>query len=340
MKYVIRFTAISLLLISASCVAPKKFQDLLAQKAVCDDKNAQLESENEGLKEKSKQQQALEVKQNGYIFDLQDTIELLRADQRQLSNRYADLLKTQEAVQTGSRQEIRKLLEQIQQNQEALQQKENQLLDAEKMLNERTLSMQQLEAELNERGLSIQQLEDDLSERNQKLIALQNALHQKDSVAQALRKKVADALLGFEGKGLTVTMRDGKVYVSLDEKLVFASGSFTVDTRGVEAISSLAKVLEQNPDINVAIEGHTDDVPYKGAGQLQDNWDLSVKRATSVVRIMLRNGGIEQSRVTAAGRAESIPLQAGKTPEARQANRRIEVILAPKLDEVFKLLEN
>ncbi|MDR1416086.1 MAG: OmpA family protein [Prevotellaceae bacterium] len=313
---------------------------MLAQKAVCDDKNAQLESENEGLKEKSKQQQALEVKQNGYIFDLQDTIELLRADQRQLSNRYADLLKTQEAVQTGSRQEIRKLLEQIQQNQEALQQKENQLLDAEKMLNERTLSMQQLEAELNERGLSIQQLEDDLSERNQKLIALQNALHQKDSVAQALRKKVADALLGFEGKGLTVTMRDGKVYVSLDEKLVFASGSFTVDTRGVEAISSLAKVLEQNPDINVAIEGHTDDVPYKGAGQLQDNWDLSVKRATSVVRIMLRNGGIEQSRVTAAGRAESIPLQAGKTPEARQANRRIEVILAPKLDEVFKLLEN
>ncbi|MDR1023482.1 MAG: OmpA family protein [Prevotellaceae bacterium] len=340
MKYAIRFTTISLLLISASCIAPKKFQDLQAQKAICDDKNAQLESENEGLREKNRKQKELEGKQNSYIFDLQDTIELLRADQRLLNNRYADLLKTQEALQTGSRQEIRKLLEQIQQNQEALQQKENQLFDAEQTLNERTLSMQQLEAELNERGLSIQKLEDDLGERNRKLIALQQALFQKDSVAQALRKKVADALLGFEGKGLTVAMRDGKVYVSLDEKLVFASGSSTVDTRGVEAISSLAKVLEQNPDINVTIEGHTDDVPYKGTGQLQDNWDLSVKRATSVVRIMLRNRGIEQSRVTAAGRAEFMPLQTGKTPEARQANRRIEVILAPKLDEVFKLLEN
>ncbi|MDR1343244.1 MAG: OmpA family protein [Prevotellaceae bacterium] len=311
-----------------------------AQKAICDDKNAQLESENKDLKEKNQQQQELERKQNSHIFDLQDTVELLRADQRLLNSRYADLLKTQETMQTGSRQEIRKLLEQIQQNQEALQQKESQLFNAEQALNERTLSAQQLEAELNERGLSIQKLEEDLGERNRKLIALQQALFQKDSVAQALRKKVADALLGFEGKGLTVAMRDGKVYVSLDEKLVFASGSSTVDARGVEAISSLAKVLEQNPDINVTIEGHTDDVPYKGTGQLQDNWDLSVKRATSVVRIMLRNRGIDQSRVTAAGRAEFMPLQAGKTPEVRQANRRIEVILAPKLDEVFKLLEN
>jgi chemotaxis protein MotB len=340
MKYAIRFTTISLLLISASCISPKKFQDLQAQKAICDDKNAQLESENKDLKEKNQQQQELERKQNSHIFDLQDTVELLRADQRLLNSRYADLLKTQETMQTGSRQEIRKLLEQIQQNQEALQQKESQLFNAEQALNERTLSAQQLEAELNERGLSIQKLEEDLGERNRKLIALQQALFQKDSVAQALRKKVADALLGFEGKGLTVAMRDGKVYVSLDEKLVFASGSSTVDARGVEAISSLAKVLEQNPDINVTIEGHTDDVPYKGTGQLQDNWDLSVKRATSVVRIMLRNRGIDQSRVTAAGRAEFMPLQAGKTPEVRQANRRIEVILAPKLDEVFKLLEN
>lgn len=340
MKHAIRFIAISLLITSVSCVAPKKFQDLQAQKAICDDKNAQLESENEGLRGKISQMQESDLKLNETIFALQDTIELLRHEQSLLNNRYADLLKTQEALQTGSRKEIRKLLEQLQQNQEALQQKETQLSEAERALNERTLAVQELEAEINERGLAIQRLGEDLSERNQKLVALQQALHQKDSVAKALRKKVADALLGFEGKGLTVTMRDGKVYVSLDEKLMFASGSSAVDARGAEAISSLAKVLEQNPDINVTIEGHTDDVPYKGSGQLQDNWDLSVKRATSVVRIMLRNTGIEQSRITAAGRAEFVPLQSGKTPEARQANRRIEVILAPKLDEVFKLLEN
>lgn len=332
--------AVSLLLISASCVAPKKFQELQAQKAICDDKNAQLESENEGLKKQNQQHQELEEKQNSYIFKLGDTIEQLREEQRLLSARYADLMKAQEALQTGSRQEIRKLLEQIQQNQEALLQKESELFNAERALNERTLATQKLEEELSDRELAMKGLERSLNERNQKLMALQQALHQKDSVAQALRRKVADALLGFEGKGLTVAMRDGKVYVSLDEKLMFASGSSAVDARGAEAIGSLARVLEQNPDINVTIEGHTDDVPYKGTGQLQDNWDLSVKRATSVVRIMLRNRGIEPSRVTAAGRAEFVPLQTGKTTEARQANRRIEVILAPKLNEVFKLLEN
>jgi chemotaxis protein MotB len=340
MKYAACFTAISLLLISASCVAPKKFQELQAQKAICDDKNAQLESENEGLKKQNQQHQELEEKQSSYIFKLGDTIGQLREEQRLLSARYADLMKAQEALQTGSRQEIRKLLEQIQQNQEALLQKESELFDAERALNERTLAAQKLEEELSDRELAMKGLEGSLSERNQKLIALQQALHQKDSVAQALRRKVADALLGFEGKGLTVAMRDGKVYVSLDEKLMFASGSSAVDARGAEAVGSLAKVLEQNPNINVTIEGHTDDVPYRGTGQLQDNWDLSVKRATSVVRIMLRNRGVEPSRVTAAGRAEFVPLQPGKTPEARQANRRIEVILAPKLDEVFKLLEN
>jgi chemotaxis protein MotB len=326
MKQTTCFIAISLFCIASSCVAPKKFQDLQAQKAICDDKNEQLKSENDGLREQNKQHQELEESLNNRILKLQDTIAQLIDEQRMLNNRYADLMQAQEALQTGSRQEIRKLLEQIQQNQEALQQKENQLFDAEKAINDRTQALQKLERELNE--------------RNQKLIALQHALTQKDSIAQALRKKVADALLGFEGKGLTVTMRDGKVYVSLDEKLLFASGSATVDSRGVEAIGNLAKVLEQNPDINVTIEGHTDDVPYKGSGQLLDNWDLSVKRATSVVRIMLKNQGIEQSRVTAAGRAEFVPLRTEKTPEARQANRRIEVILAPKLDEVFKLLEN
>ncbi|MDR0565773.1 MAG: OmpA family protein [Prevotellaceae bacterium] len=326
-----RHTPFCLLTIAAlcavsSCIAPKKFQDLQAQKAVCDDKNAQLESENEGLRAQNKQLEALGETQNTHLLHLQDTIAQLADERRMLNSRYADLMKAQEALQTGSRQEIRKLLEQIQQNQEALLHKENQLFSAEQALNERTLAVQQLEEELNE--------------RNKKLIALQDALFQKDSIAKALRKKVADALLGFEGKGLTVTMRDGKVYVSLDEKLLFASGSATVDKRGAEAIGSLSKVLEQNPDINVTIEGHTDDVPYKGAGQLVDNWDLSVKRATSVVRIMLNASTIEQSRVTAAGRAEFVPLQSGKTPEARQANRRIEVILAPKLDEVLKMLEN
>jgi chemotaxis protein MotB len=309
----------------AACIAPKKFQALQEQHAACEENAAQLEQENQSLQKQKRNQQATTQQLSGRIVELQDTIGLLQEEKRALDSRYADLMKMQETTQAGSKQEIRQLLEQLQQNREALLDKESMLGDMDRALGDRTRAVQQLER--------------DLTERNQKLVALQQALAQKDSVARALRKKVADALLGFEGKGLTVSMRDGKVYVSLDEQLLFASGSFVVDTRGAEAIQNLAKVLEQNPDINVAIEGHTDDVPYNGAGQLQDNWDLSVKRATSVVRIMLRNKGIAQSRITASGRAEFVPLKKEKTTEARQANRRIEVILAPKLDEVFKMLD-
>jgi chemotaxis protein MotB len=124
----------------------------------------------------------------------------------------------------------------------------------------------------------------------------------------------------------------------MTEKLLFASGSFVVEKRGIDAINHLAELLEKNPDINVLIEGHTDDVPYKSTGLIADNWDLSCKRATSVVRLLLTHPAIAPSRITAAGRAEFVPLRAEKTPEARAANRRIEVVLSPKLDVVFKIL--
>ncbi len=242
-----------------------------------------------------------------------------------LNSRYANLMKMQEVAQKGNQKEMRKLLEQIQQNQSTLQTKEDELF--------------KMERTLNERGAAVQRLSQDLDERNKRLIALERALHQKDSITNALKKKLSDALLNFEGKGLTVKIRDGKVYVSMDDKLLFASGSFEVDARGAEALKSITGVLEKNPDINVVIEGHTDDVPYLGKGQLQDNWDLSCKRATAVVRLLLGGSTIEESRITAAGRSEFLPVTRVKTDEARQANRRIEIILTPKLDEVLKMLQ-
>ncbi|MDR3297188.1 MAG: OmpA family protein [Prevotellaceae bacterium] len=326
------FLFASLALVFTMCVAPKKYQDLQAQKAASDERNVQLTAENEQLQGQLEQGQQTEAQQDLRILRLRDTIDLLQAEQRTLAGRYADLMKAQEVMQTNSSKEIRQLLEQIQQQQEALQRKQDELSKLERAISEREQAMARLDSEL-------QKAEENLNERNQKLIALQQALAQKDSMAQALRKKVAEALLGFEGNGLSVTLRDGKVYVSLDEQLLFASGKFTVDERGQEAIKKLAVVLAQNPDINVTIEGHTDDVPYKGGGQLLDNWDLSVKRATSVVRIMAQSAGIEPSRITAAGRAEFVPLNDEKTSDARQANRRIEIILVPKLDEVLRLIE-
>ncbi len=151
----------------------------------------------------------------------------------------------------------------------------------------------------------------------------------------ALKKAVSDALVGFENNGLTVTKKNGKVYVSMEEKLLFASGSTVVDSKGEGALKEIAKVLEKNADINVLIEGHTDNVPISG-GAIKDNWDLSVLRATSVVRILTKHADIDPTRLTPAGRGPYLPVDNANSTDARRKNRRIEIILSPKLDELFK----
>jgi len=180
----------------------------------------------------------------------------------------------------------------------------------------------------------------ELEEKEARLTELQNILDQKDAEVKALRNKVADALKGFEGKGLTIYEKNGKVYVSLDEKLLFASGSWEIDNKGKEALTELGKVLANDHDINVVIEGHTDNVPYRGSGNVKDNWDLSVMRATAVVKELLKNKDISPKRISASGRSEYIPVDADDTKEARAKNRRTEIILTPKLDELFKIIGN
>ena len=143
----------------------------------------------------------------------------------------------------------------------------------------------------------------------------------------------------LEGMRLSSSIRNGNVYVSMDDKLLFRSGSFEIDPNGARAVRDLAEVLAQNADINVMVEGHTDDVPYRPNGQLKDNLDLSAKRATTVVRLLLENKGINPNRIIAAGRGESLPVDPAKTSEARAKNRRTEIILTPKLDELMQLME-
>jgi len=195
-----------------------------------------------------------------------------------------------------------------------------------------------------ERMLNIQQ--DSLAKaraelllKEQRINEMQAILAQKDAEVKALKYKVLNALKGFEGSGLNVYEKDGKVYVSMDDKLLFASGSWELNERGLNAIKELAKVLENEPDITVLIEGHTDNVPYRGSGQIKDNWDLSVMRATSVVRALLQNGNIEPVRLSASGRSEYLPLDEENTAEARAKNRRTEIILTPNLDQLFQLIQ-
>ncbi|NDK56385.1 OmpA family protein [Pontibacter fetidus] len=193
---------------------------------------------------------------------------------------------------------------------------------------------------LNMSKSQIDKLNADLKAREQKLAELQRILDEKEKAVKNLRTRVSNALLGFNDKDLTVNVRNGKVYVSLAEQLLFNSGSTKVDPKGVDALKKLAQVLKEQQDVNVVVEGHTDDVPVaKGTVGMQDNWDLSVLRATEITRI-LTDAGVSPERVTPSGRSLYVPLETAKTKEARQKNRRTEIILTPKLDELFQILES
>lgn len=196
-----------------------------------------------------------------------------------------------------------------------------------------------LEQQLLQQKNDLAKLSDELNKREARIKELEAILKQKEDATNQLKKKLQDALFAFENKGLSINIKNGKVYVSMEENLLFDIGKTNVSQKGIEALKSLAKVLEQNPDINIMVEGHTDNIPMKGSGDIKDNWDLSVMRATSVTKIILANGNIDPKRITAAGRGEFLPLDNSKTPEARKKNRRTEIILTPKLDELFKVLE-
>ena len=169
---------------------------------------------------------------------------------------------------------------------------------------------------------------------------LERLVLEKEQNLNFLKKRVSDALLNFQGKGLTVEQRNGKVYVSMENKLLFKSGSWTVGPDGKKAIEQLANVLAENPEINVLIEGHTDNVPYKGNGEIKNNWDLSTKRATSIVNLLLNSNDVLPQNLTAAGRGEFIPVGSNSNEMGKSANRRIEIILTPQLGAISDLLEN
>jgi chemotaxis protein MotB len=193
--------------------------------------------------------------------------------------------------------------------------------------------------DLNQREDKLREAEKELEQRNARLIELQEVLAQKDQAVKDLREKVVRALTGFTNEGLTVHEKNGKVYVSMDEKLLFKTGRWDVDPKGQQALRNLSQLLADNNDISIMVEGHTDDVPMRGAGDVKDNWDLSVMRATAVTKILTQNPKLSPERIISAGRSEYVPLVSETTSEARQMNRRTEIILTPKLDELLRMME-
>lgn len=314
-----------------SCAPQRILDETKAKQAACESELAALKKtaeENEAKLAELKRKTEMDQKTiNGLYRDttisgnsfrgLTSKYDKLNVLNEQLMDRLNKLL-------TGSANDNARLSGDLQLTQEQLLRKQDELKLLESKLNKQKEDLDALGAELKKREARVNELED--------------ILKRKDQAAADLRKKLSDALFNFENKGLTITQKNGKVYVSMDESLLFASGKTAVEAKGVEALKNLAKVLEQNPDINVVVEGHTDDVPMKGAGEIKDNWDLSVMRATSVTKIMLGSAKIDPKRITSAGRGEFFPLDAAKTAEARKKNRRTEIILTPKLDELLKVL--
>jgi len=186
----------------------------------------------------------------------------------------------------------------------------------------------------------LNKLQADLKERSQRVTDLENLISSKEESMRKLKETLSKALNSFEGKGLTVEQKNGKVYVSMENKLLFQTGSWAVGTEGKRAVVEVGKVLAQNPDISVLIEGHTDNDKILGSigGGIENNWDLSTKRATAIVNILAENKGINKQNLTAAGRGEFAPLMSNDSPEGKAKNRRIEIILTPKLDEISKML--
>ncbi|MCQ2236499.1 MAG: OmpA family protein [Bacteroidales bacterium] len=218
--------------------------------------------------------------------------------------------------------------------------RENELANKQNELANKQSELANKQTELDDANERLSAAQRDIEDKAKRLAELEEALAAKDRAMAELRNTIANALVDFTSDDLTVTHKDGKVYVSLEEKLLFESGKYNVNAKGQDALRKIASVLgKQNAALNIVVEGHTDNVPFSGQ-VIQDNWDLSVKRATSVLRILIANGDIPQDRIQASGRADTQPVDPSNTADARRKNRRTEIILAPDVEAIIKGIES
>ena len=328
MKNILYLSIISAFIL-ASCVPARKYQDLESKQKECAEELDKLKSRNADL-------ETLATEQHEKVVDLSDRVSRLKGDTtllgkalRMKERQYdkIDVLNQRiqsqlEALQKGSAIENQRLMTDLNATRLELQKKEDEL--------------SLLEMELNQKKLDLDRLSLDLAAREKRVNELEALIAQKDAAVKALKDKVMNALMGFKDKGLTVIQKNGRVYVSMEAKLLFPSGSTTVNSEGKKALVELAKVLQEQSDLDVLVEGHTDSDKMKSSSHPEDNWELSVLRATSVVKIMLSSSSMDPKTITAAGRSMYLPIDEND----KAKNRRIEVILIPKLDELFDMISN
>ena len=310
------FLTLFLVVIFSSCiVSKKKYDDLLAQKVRMEadlaDRNSELDRARTDI-----------TGLNDRVRELQEDTMNLGIDIRRTSEQLASLGREHEQLGTN----YKNLLGSSGRLNRDMAQQQQQLLAIQENL-ERTRN-------LND------SLSYSLAEREKKVKELEQVLANKDRAVQDLKSMISNALLNFKENDISVTVKNGKVYVSLAEQLLFGSGSIQIDQKGVTALQQLAKAIKDEKDINIMVEGHTDNVPIsKKSAYMNDNWDLSVMRATSITKILTK-AGVAPEQITASGRGEFSPLAANSTAENKQKNRRTEIIITPNLDELFRVLES
>ena len=307
--------------LTTSCVSKKIYQDLENKYADLKKEHNALSDEN-GLLKTDKNQ--IELDKN----NLQTELDKTKAERDKLAADYAA---------------TKKNLDNLKASYAALEKDSNDALEANINKNRQLLA----ELEAKQKALTAEQdrlnkLKKDLEASSTRLAELEKMMADKEAAMNKLKETLSKSLKAFEGKGLSVTERDGKVYVSMENKLLFESGSWTVGSEGKKAVDLVGKVLGDNPDISVLIEGHTDNDKITGTigGGVENNWDLSTKRATAIVNILSANAKVKKENLTAAGRGEYAPLMSNDTAEGKAKNRRIEIILTPKLDEISKMLND
>jgi chemotaxis protein MotB len=314
-------TSFAILILATSCVSKKIYTDLENKYADLKKENRTISDANENL---LKDKNQLELDQNALTTER----DKLLAERDKLLADYAASDKNLKTLQSSYN---------------ALEKNSDDALTSNMNKNRELLA----KLEAKEKALAAEQdrlnkLKADLQASSNRLTELENYIAAKDASMKALKDNISKALNAFEGKGLTVEQRNGKVYVSMENKLLFGTGSWTVGTEGKKAVVELGKVLADNPEISVLIEGHTDNDKILGniGGGIENNWDLSTKRATAIVNILSENKTIDRKNLTAAGRGEFAPLSSNETSDSKAKNRRIEVILTPKLDEISKMLKD
>jgi len=329
-KSILHFIAITLLV--SSCVTPKIHNALLSENERVSNKLTANEKMvlrlNDALEEKEGNILIIE----NFLSELRNdsvlngkALTILQDKYSELSDTYDLLTSKSSRYMADKAKETKKLLEQLEQVQTALFAKEDELNNLSKSLDVKEEELRLAEEELSARSIRVTELE--------------TIINRKDSMVTSLKKSISKALIGLEGEGLTIEQRNGKVYISLEEDLLFASGKYIVNNGGVAALNKLATALSTQTDLEILVEGHTDDIPLSGKGLVKDNWDLSVMRATNVVKVLTKNPNLNPLQLTAAGRAEFSPISSNETKEGRGSNRRIEMILSPNLDDLFDLLD-